>query len=53
VICSSQDHLKTGMRDLDNLILAGVENIDRAARLAVDQSLAEEEAARLIVHQSL
>jgi hypothetical protein len=28
VICSSQDHLKTGTHDLDHPVLAGVENTD-------------------------
>jgi hypothetical protein len=28
VLCSSQDHLRTGMRDLDHPILAGAENTD-------------------------
>jgi hypothetical protein len=28
VLCSSQDHLGTGMHDLDHPILAGAENTD-------------------------
>jgi hypothetical protein len=28
VICSSQDHLETGTRDLDHLVLAGAKNTD-------------------------
>jgi hypothetical protein len=28
VICSSQDHLRTRMHDLDHPILAGAENTD-------------------------
>jgi hypothetical protein len=28
VLCSSQDHLKTGTHDLDHPVLAGVENTD-------------------------
>jgi hypothetical protein len=30
VLCSSQDHLRTGMCDLDHPVLVGVENIDKA-----------------------
>jgi hypothetical protein len=28
VLCSSQDHLRTGMRDLDHSILVGPKNTD-------------------------
>jgi hypothetical protein len=28
VLCSSQDHVETGMRDLDHPVLAGEENTD-------------------------
>jgi hypothetical protein len=28
VLCSSEDHLETRMRDLDHPVLAGVENTD-------------------------
>jgi hypothetical protein len=29
VLCSSQDHLRTGMCDLDHPVLTGVENTDK------------------------
>jgi hypothetical protein len=29
VLCSSQDHLRTGTHDLDHPVLAGAENTDK------------------------
>jgi hypothetical protein len=36
VLCSSQDHLRTGMRDLDHPVYAGAENFDKKNALRKD-----------------
>jgi hypothetical protein len=40
MICSSQDHLRTGMRDLDHPVLAGARNTDNWCTRKGDLQLA-------------